>query len=585
MQSHLQAWLARQSRVAGSPCASLWLRKGPAAEPERVALHPPEAGAAAAAPEHADCAKACLAAGRPLVRAGEQGELLAAPAAAGALQIAAVLEQPKAAPREQAARLDRLATGLDWLAWDLARSPTSARATQAFGAARSLDLLASALEERPLTATAMALTTELATLLGCERVSLARFEGGELEIDAISHSARLDARTQLARDLIASMQEAIDQDAVVVFPQPADRAPLAVEAHRRLAEGQSLAGVWSLPLRDGEDWIGCLLVELAAGQSPPPGALAWLEQLGSLLAPILAQRRQRQSTLGEGLRRLLSEDLPEALGWGNLNVRLAVAAGVVLLCLLAALPATHRVASPARLEGVVQRAIVAPMQAYVAESRYRAGDLVEAGQVLGVLEDADLKLEARKWQAVRAQRSKELRAAIAEQNRSQARILQAQVEQADAELALIEEQRRRTRLVAPFDGVVTHGDLSQALGSPVERGEVLFEVAPLDDYRIMLEVDSRDIARLQAGQTGELTLEALPGRSLDLTVRRITPIAVSEDRRSYFRVEAALDGEAGGLRPGMNGVAKIAVGERSLLWIWTHSVVEWLRFAWWAWLP
>ena len=93
---------------------------------------------------------------------------------------------------------------------------------------------------------------------------------------------------------------------------------------------------------------------------------------------------------------------------------------------------------------------------------------------------------------------------MAERDRSQVRILQAQVEQADAELALIAEQRRRTRLVAPFDGIVTHGDLSQALGSPGERGQVLFEVAPQDDYRVTLEVEGRDIAFVNGGVPGWL---------------------------------------------------------------------------------
>jgi hypothetical protein len=29
----------------------------------------------------------------------------------------------------------------------------------------------------------------------------------------------------------------------------------------------------------------------------------------------------------------------------------------------------------------------------------------------------------------------------------------------------------------------------------------------------------------------------------------------------------------------------VAVGERSLLWIWTHGFVDWLRMAIWNWTP
>ena len=37
--------------------------------------------------------------------------------------------------------------------------------------------------------------------------------------------------------------------------------------------------------------------------------------------------------------------------------------------------------------------------------------------------------------------------------------------------------------------------------------------------------------------------------------------------------------------PGVEGVAKVVVGERRLIWIWTHEAVEWLRLKLWAWLP
>ena len=40
-----------------------------------------------------------------------------------------------------------------------------------------------------------------------------------------------------------------------------------------------------------------------------------------------------------------------------------------------------------------------------------------------------------------------------------------------------------------------------------------------------------------------------------------------------------------GLRPGMEGIGKVVVGERSLLWIWTHGFFDWLRLALWNWMP
>jgi hypothetical protein len=35
----------------------------------------------------------------------------------------------------------------------------------------------------------------------------------------------------------------------------------------------------------------------------------------------------------------------------------------------------------------------------------------------------------------------------------------------------------------------------------------------------------------------------------------------------------------------MEGVGKIAIDRRLLLWIWTHQAVDWLRLQLWSWLP
>jgi hypothetical protein len=118
----------------------------------------------------------------------------------------------------------------------------------------------------------------------------------------------------------------------------------------------------------------------------------------------------------------------------------------------------------------------------------------------------------------------------------------------------------------------------------VEQGKVLFEVAPLDAYRVILNVDERDIADVARGQRGELALSGMPYERLPFTVRNITPVSTAQEGRNFFRVEAQLDGADVRLRPGMEGVGKVEAGERKLLWIWTHTFTEWVQLALWRWL-
>jgi len=306
---------------------------------------------------------------------------------------------------------------------------------------------------------------------------------------------------------------------------------------------------------------------------------------GMLCGPILELMGRAEAGALERARAWLERWTERHFGADRTLAKGALAAVAGLLLVLTFAPGDYRISARATLEGRVQRALVAAVPGYLAEANARAGDLVQAGDVLARLDDRDLRLERRKWESQKAQLEKEYREALARQDRTEVTILRAQIDQAAAQLGLAEERLGRTGVVAPFDGIVLEGDLDRSLGSPVEQGSVLFELAPLDGYRIIIEVDGRDIAYVAVGQRGRLALSALPGRPLPLAVERITPISTAEEGRNYFRVEAALEEPSAALRPGMEGIAKIDVGRRRLLWIWTHDLIDWLRLWTWSFLP
>jgi len=80
-------------------------------------------------------------------------------------------------------------------------------------------------------------------------------------------------------------------------------------------------------------------------------------------------------------------------------------------------------------------------------------------------------------------------------------------------------------------------------------------------------------------------LTANPQQPLPFAVEKITPVTTAAEGRNSFRVEAQLDDASPLLRPGMRGVAKIDVEPRKRIWIWTHSLIDWLRLKTWSWLP
>ena len=199
------------------------------------------------------------------------------------------------------------------------------------------------------------------------------------------------------------------------------------------------------------------------------------------------------------------------------------------------------------------------------------------------LDDRDLELERVRLASEKSRLDREYRSAIASHDSPGVAIAKARIDRATAELELTEQRLERIRITAPMDGVGVSGDLTQELGAPVEKGQLLYEVAPLEDYRVMLDIDERDVGALVSGQSGQLALVGLPGKTIPLTIERITPISSQSDGRNVFRVEAELADTEETLRPGMDGIAKISIEERRLAWIWIHEMTDWLRLKAWRW--
>lgn len=448
-----------------------------------------------------------------------------------------------------------------------------------------MELVVAALDHPRFHEAATAVVTELATHASCDRVSLGFRRGRHTRVQALSHSAQFGKQSNLVRAIGLAMDEALDQYASIVYPAADERSGLVTRAHGELAEVGGARAICSVPLPEGERIVGALTLERTQERPFEPQTVSLLEQAGALLGPLLETRRREDRWIivkaGESLR----TQLGKLVGPHHFAAKLGVAALIGVVLFFGYAEGDYRVTADATLEGAIQRVTVAPIDGYIAEARARAGDIVREGDLLFSIDDRDLRLEYLKWSSQKEQVLRKYRDALAQHERSEVNILKAQLDQAEAQLELLGEQIARTKIAAPFDGVVVSGDLSQQLGAPVERGQVLLEIAPLDAYRVILKVNERDISSLAVGQRGHLVLSAMPQERLPFAVEKITPVSEAAEGRNTFRVEAGLDQVSDFLRPGMQGTGKVDVDRRKLVWIWTHNVVNWLRLRVWSWWP
>ncbi len=529
----------------------------------------------------------------PVANASPAKTLLAYPIMLEDQIMGAVVVEIHANATQAMPLLQHLHWGLGWLIESFQRLTVQQSVQQSQRIGSITQALALALQPRKLREILFEISNDTARRLNCARVGIGMVSHEAVTLTALSDAAWLEKSSSLSKHYSAAMEEALDSREMQIYPAMplpdiAEQLPpsVALPQHAKLLSSQNARRVLSLPLIQGVECVAIMTLEWHGEQDCTPETIAWLEAYGTLLPTILEDKRQAEKGYFAKAYSAFKGLATKLFGPRHLLWKTATIASLLLLAVLILVPIDYRVTAKALLEGQTQRVAVAPFEGFISAAPVRAGDTVQTGQLMAQLDDRDLKVDLAKWTSERDQYERKLREAMAAHEMSNVQILDAQFKQADAQVKLATEKIVRAKITAPYPGIVVSGDLSQMIGSPVETGKKLFEIAPLEQYRIVLQVDEKEIRHIEAAQTGQIVVSGVNDDPMPLTVTKVTPVAAAQDGKNTFRVEASLNGDISPrLRPGMEGIGKVSVGSRSLWWVITHSFTDWLRLGLWNWLP
>jgi membrane fusion protein (multidrug efflux system) len=189
----------------------------------------------------------------------------------------------------------------------------------------------------------------------------------------------------------------------------------------------------------------------------------------------------------------------------------------------------------------------------IAQIAFADGARVSQGQLLVQLDDVLQRAELSQAQAqlsiarANLKRNQELVA----QNFVAQRVLeesQANLQVAEAQVALAQARLQRMRITAPFNGTV--GLRTINLGEYVKDGAELVNLEDTSVLTVDFRLPERYQTRIAPGQTVQVQLDALPGRSFTARVQAVDPLLDANGRS--VSVRAALPPQANApLRPGM----------------------------------
>jgi multidrug efflux system membrane fusion protein len=234
-------------------------------------------------------------------------------------------------------------------------------------------------------------------------------------------------------------------------------------------------------------------------------------------------------------------------------------------------PATQSLALPGQLQALYNAPIYSRVSGYVQAWYDDIGARVRAGQLLATIETPELdqqlvqaradlvvaqanmqlaNITAQRWSrlltqdAVSKQESDEKTGDLA----AKTALVQAAKANVDRLVAL----KSFSRIVAPFDGVVTArktdiGALVNA-GAGANTSSELFDVAKVNQLRLYVQVPQTDSAHIRPGITATLTVPEYPGRTFTATLST-TANAVS-DKSGTLLVELMVDNADGMLKAG-----------------------------------
>ena len=221
---------------------------------------------------------------------------------------------------------------------------------------------------------------------------------------------------------------------------------------------------------------------------------------------------------------------------------------------------TQAVGSLRSRQGVMLRPEVAGR---VKQIFFNDGQRVRKGQVLVQFED---QLQ----QAQVSQARAELSIAEANHKRNQELVGQnfiskrsldesgAALEVARAKLSLADATLQRLKVLAPFDGIAGLKQIN--VGDYLKDGADMVNIEDLDAVLLDFRLPERFQAKIRAGQTAQLTVDALPGRPFTAIVQAVDPLIEANGRS--VGVRGCIDNRQQALRPGMFARVNAVFGSR-----------------------
>ena len=215
------------------------------------------------------------------------------------------------------------------------------------------------------------------------------------------------------------------------------------------------------------------------------------------------------------------------------------------------------------LEATESVTLVSEIPAIVRKLPFKEGEHVGAGALIAQLDDAQLVAERDRGAALKAkaQATYERVAQVVEAKAGSQQDLddaKAALQVAEADLALAEARLGKTRIRAPFSGIVGVRRISP--GAFINPGDPITVLARIEQMRVVFYSPERFLARMKLGAPVTVSTTAYQGYEVTGPILAVDPVLDETTRSS--RVVAQVPNPEDRFRPGMSATVSAVLSQR-----------------------
>ncbi|MAC83936.1 MAG: hypothetical protein CL624_07355 [Arcobacter sp.] len=444
-----------------------------------------------------------------------------------------------------------------------------------------LNLSSELLEIKKFKILANTLVNDISVKFGLEKVSLGMLKNDKLELVSISHIDEF-VKTHIENEsLLALFDESVSQNEDIVLINLEESELINID-HRKYYIEHNIKTLITFPIRFKEKIIGVMTV-YSHEKVFSENEVLLLRLTVNKLAPIINNLYETDISVLSYLFKKVRDFTKSALSPKASFSKIIVLLSSIIIFYMIFFTWKYEVDATSVLVTNKESYITSPFMGIIDEVFVQSGDTVKINQNLFSLNVDELKIKEMESRADIIRYEKERNKFIAKRELADMSISKAKVAQATSRLERIKYTIEHSTIKSPINGTIVQGDREKLIGSPINKGDLIFQISNSDELYLEIKIPEKDIYNTSVGQKAELILLSEPLNSYALTITKIIPKAEvnSADGNIYIAYGVLDIKQEKWWHPGMSGIVKIDTGEKNIFWILTHNIFDSFRIFLW----